>query len=681
MLLVNFSSGSKSFKKKFKGKGDDIKLKVKPKTFSKDFKGDASLGQKRKASNVDDHKQKKFKAKKWKGEQESPQKGHSKQEYENKKSDKHFQKNNKESQSRTGKGKFDSGKAMKRKLSDGGGTKDFVKKMKSSGPGEHNKDSDDKPNIWQMKKKERKDFRRKQDDNNYDLVHSLKQLYESIRRKKSSKAEKSELVEKILNLIAGHSHEVIFKHDTGRVIQACVKFGTVEQRQKLFEQFKDDFGELIKSKYSKFFVKKFLKYGTKKQRDVIIKCFYGQVRKLIRHKEASSILETIYSDYANSAQKAFLIQEFYGADFAFFKSSELNSLEKVLKSEPARKPGILKYMKDALLPLVDRSVIGHSIVHRVLLEYLTHANENARSEMIELIKDCVVLILHTHDGARVGMHCLWHGTTKDRKVLIKSFKSYFVKICKEEFGHLVLLALFDCVDDTVLVKKIMFPEIQPSLQELALDTYGRKVLMYLLCPRSPAHFHPTAVELLQKGDGNVNSKKDSEQRQKELLEGISPALLELVEKNGEELLFDKGGCQLVLVALLKCTGDVKPAMLAISNVANKDLDPTNDDEDHVIKSAAGHYALKRLIIQDKERLQSGNKDQVLFSELLLENTDPGTLLEWCKVNRGAFVVASLLESSVPGVSDNVKSQLQPRVAKLKKHDSKGVQVVLKLLAN
>jgi len=42
-------------------------------------------------------------------------------------------------------------------------------------------DSDDKPNIWRMKKKERKDFRRQQDEN-YDLVHNLKQLYETIRR-------------------------------------------------------------------------------------------------------------------------------------------------------------------------------------------------------------------------------------------------------------------------------------------------------------------------------------------------------------------------------------------------------------------------------------------------------------------------------------------------------------------
>ena len=42
-------------------------------------------------------------------------------------------------------------------------------------------ESDEKLNIWQMKKKERKDFRRQQDEN-YDLVHGLKKLYETIRR-------------------------------------------------------------------------------------------------------------------------------------------------------------------------------------------------------------------------------------------------------------------------------------------------------------------------------------------------------------------------------------------------------------------------------------------------------------------------------------------------------------------
>lgn len=74
-------------------------------------------------------------------------------------------------------------------------------------------------------------------------------------------------------------------------------------------------------------------------------------------------------------------------------------------------------------------------------------------------------------------------------------------------------SLFYCgpnwhVDESVksLSSKFLFlfssQEIQPSLEELALDTYGRKVLMYLLAPRSPAHFHPKVVELLKKGDGN-----------------------------------------------------------------------------------------------------------------------------------------------------------------------------------
>ena len=38
-------------------------------------------------------------------------------------------------------------------------------------------------------------------------------------------------------------------------------------------------------------------------------------------------------------------------------------------------------------------------------------------------------------------------------MIIKSFKPYISKICKEEYGHLVLLTLFDVVDDTKLVQK------------------------------------------------------------------------------------------------------------------------------------------------------------------------------------------------------------------------------------
>ena len=33
-------------------------------------------------------------------------------------------------------------------------------------------------------------------------------------------------------------------------------------------------------------------------------------------------------------------------------------------------------------------------------------------EMIEIVREHVVHMLHTRDGARVAMHCLWYGTAK-----------------------------------------------------------------------------------------------------------------------------------------------------------------------------------------------------------------------------------------------------------------------------
>lgn len=38
--------------------------------------------------------------------------------------------------------------------------------------------------------------------------------------------------------------------------------------------------------------------------------------------------------------------------------------------------------------------------------------------MIESIRESVVYMAHTHDGARVAMHCLWHGTAKVRSHFI-----------------------------------------------------------------------------------------------------------------------------------------------------------------------------------------------------------------------------------------------------------------------
>ena len=74
----------------------------------------------------------------------------------------------------------------------------------------------------------------------------------------------------------------------------------------------------------------------------------------------------------------------------------------------------------------------------------------------------------------------------------------------EEHGHLVLLTAFDVMDDTVAVKKAVFPEIVEAIDAIAADRHGKKVLLYLVAPRSPKYFHPEVVALLAQSNDNPN---------------------------------------------------------------------------------------------------------------------------------------------------------------------------------
>ena len=67
-------------------------------------------------------------------------------------------------------------------------------------------------------------------------------------------------------------------------------------------------------------------FRSKSERDCVFKSMYGQIKKLIRHKEAAPILEMAYNVYANSAQRFCMMEEFYGPRFALFKVTTTTTL-------------------------------------------------------------------------------------------------------------------------------------------------------------------------------------------------------------------------------------------------------------------------------------------------------------------------------------------------------------------
>ena len=384
-------------------------------------------------------------------------------------------------------------------------------------------------------------------------------IWERLRRRDLDQDTRRTLMGQMMDLIGGSIKEVTFKHDASRIIQTCMKYGNQDERDLIAKELSDNYIDLSKSMYGRFILIRMLTYCPK-YRDQIIKAFYGNIRKLIRHKDASAVIEECYSMYAKAHQRTALVQEFYGPEFAIFKNNDVISttkagikktttkpqdLKAILEASPSKKESILAHLKQTLQPLVAKGTIHHSIVHRALLDYFTFASDKACREMVEEIKEFVVEILHTKDGARVGMLCLLYGTPKDRKDIFNSYKTFIRKICCEEQGHAVLLQALDVMDDTVFVAKAIISEFKPLIPELLADLTSRRALMYMIVGRHSKYIGPHVIKALNEGDAiRANtSKKEPALRRLELSKAITPLLLSWIDSEAKDIISNPVLCQ------------------------------------------------------------------------------------------------------------------------------------------
>jgi len=357
-------------------------------------------------------------------------------------------------------------------------------------------------------KSERKAKKLEQDV--YNLSTEAKKLWEEVRDEEKMKGnveKKEKLTTKLHSLVKGNLKKIIFAHDTVRVIECLMAMGSDAIKEDIFQELKEDILEMAKSKYASFFVQKLLRYGTKVQKALVMKSMVGKVARLMKHKTAGVLVELAYNDYADAATRNSMLQEFLGPEYRLFKEPEIRSVAELIAKHPEKKEEIIKNLGMNVEVLIQKGTYNHSLVHTVLSNYLTVTDGKRRADCIESIRDSLIHILHSREGALASLLCLWHGTTKDRKAIIKSLKTFVEKTCFEEYGHLVLMAIFDTVDDTKLVGKAIIGELAENLDKIILDKYGVQVVKYLVGGRDPAYTYPDAVRLLSQGDGNLHSKK------------------------------------------------------------------------------------------------------------------------------------------------------------------------------
>ncbi|XP_064458359.1 pumilio homolog 3-like [Ornithodoros turicata] len=497
--------------------------------------------------------------------------------------------------------------------------------------------------LLHMSKKQRKIVRKMQ-GGNYEISKEVKLIWEDLRRRKCLPDTRQELLKKMENIIKGRVKQLIFAHDTSRAIECFESYGSEQQRSMLFDEVKDIVVPMCKSTYAKFIVLKMLMKGTKKQRENVIKAFNTHIVSLMNHSEAGSIIEYYYNEHANAVQRSQLLQEFYSRDFALFKEDKVVTFKDVLAKSPAPAK-LIEDFKETLIKMIDKPVLRHTMVHHLLYEFFKSADDASRSEVIPLLAGSLAEILHTKDGARVAMQCIFYGTAKDRKNIIKGFKTHMVKIAKDENAYLILISIFDRVDDTKLIESSVTSELLKSALELALDKHGCKVLAYLVAPRDTRMFHPDIINILKEGDATTTSKKDVNIRREQLRNIAAKELVKLIENNIPELLKVGHSAVFASVVLTTLREASTPALNKIAELLSSPYEAGEDlDREHLFDQTYGRFLLNKLIKHDKDN------NEGYMSQLLVRNVPEEVMQSWTESNFGRKLLMCMKDAG----SDEVK---------------------------
>ena len=436
-----------------------------------------------------------------------------------------------------------------------------------------------------------------------DELQRAKKLWERLRRKSHvPKEERQKLVEELFSIATGRMREFALKHDAVRVVQTAIKYATVERRKMIATELKGTYPQLAESKYAKFLIGKLMVEGDKEIRDMIVPEFYGKVRKLINHPEASWILDDIYRTVATQEQKAILLKEWYGPEFAIFRQKQGESkptaeLSQILKEQPNKRTPIMKYLFDMTNQLIQKKMTGFTMLHDAMLQYFlnTKPGTEEAKEYMELIKedengDLLKNMAFTKSGARLVCLLLAYGGAKDRKQILKTYKDTFQLMSTDPHGHVVILAAYDLIDDTVLTSKSIITELigkteQDEVSNIVIaanDPNARITIRYLLEGATKQLFdaaHAGDLQILEEiwEIRKTTSKKDPETRRKELVAALSPPLFAAIAKSPADLLSTTFGCQLVTSALFSGVGDKTEALKAVASSAGGDPNEATDE--------------------------------------------------------------------------------------------------------
>ncbi|EAL63168.1 Pumilio RNA-binding region-containing protein [Dictyostelium discoideum AX4] len=532
---------------------------------------------------------------------------------------------------------------------------------------ESNKSNEPKKKLTKKEKREEKFEKKSKFDKNHSLVRDLKILWVKIKEIKLSSEERATLIEQLTQKLKGNVLNVIVKHDASRVVQTLLKYGNEAQREIVFKELKDQELTISKTQYGRFLILKLLKYGTEEQRNTIIKQFYGKFVSMISHKESSSVVEYIFSEIASKLQKTHIIEEFYGPEYRLFKTEQPRTLDSIVESSPQKKEPIITYLSSQLTKILSSKgerLVQFTIIQTLLIEFFKHASPDNCVDMSETLGELLLPMIHSKEGSQVAYYVISYATPKTRKSIVKSLKDFIPKIASEEYGFLALVRLLDVTDDTQMIIKSVFNELIPVLPECSITKQGSLWILHLLAPYSAQNFTEQTLSLLTKsmvnscGIQHEISKKDRDQRRKELLNWISPKLIELCSNHTQDLLSSQWGTKVLNQTLKNADGNKIILMKRILDLL---------EQEEFLEEQ--HINIQSLL----------RNDHIKSTDLPQQLIEKHNWIDLCTKNQNiVYIYRDLLKSLPNDLKDKETIQLKKSKSKLEATKFKGIENLFNL---
>ena len=540
---------------------------------------------------------------------------------------------------------------------------------------------------------------------NADSIARAKKLWEKLRIKSHVPlGERKELVAELYDIITGHVKEFVFKHDTVRVIETALKYAEPSQKKMIAAELKGEYKPLSQSKYGKFLVGKLLSYGDKETRDMVVPEFYGSVKHLIKHPEASWILDDVYRGAATPLQKAKLLREWYGAEYAIQNNTDSQDstadLQVILAETPEKRKPMMHSLHELINLLIQKKTTAFTMLHDAMLQYYLNiqpASEEG-TNFLELLKgdeenDLLKNLAFTKSGARLVCLALAHSTAKDRKLILRAYKNTISMMSYDTHAHQILLTAYDVIDDTVLTSKLIFPELlsqsadtatqQSNLLSQITNYIARIPLLYLSANNPKAYLPAADLDLLAEIHSirTTTSKKDPLVRRQELLAQLIPPLITLIANCTEDLVSSSYGCQFITETILSapssCSAKRQEALQALATLVRRSESVDEVNDGGKVKTLLAQPFASRMLknLVQGGRFDSNTKKVVLmepklgFAELTYEAVGD-KMLQWA-AGEHSFVVVALLETEDFEGREKLKKLLEKERRTLEKAAESG----------